>query len=133
MRWETHRLDSRRFTPYQSKDPSLTIPTYRTKENIKQQKTKTEREAYANKKALALMLRSDSPTPLSTSSQKSFHRDTERGIRVLWYIYPEWPHRQSVGLAYPWTRVRAQLLQQVLRFVARNYTVQYVELRGYCP
>ena len=22
-------------------------------------------------------------------------------------IYPEWPHRQCVGLAYPWTRVRA--------------------------
>ena len=26
-----------------------------------------------------------------------------------------------------------RLLQQVLRFVARIYTVQYVELGGYCP
>ena len=22
-------------------------------------------------------------------------------------LYPEWPHWQCVGLAYPWTRVRA--------------------------
>ena len=26
-----------------------------------------------------------------------------------------------------------RLLQQVLRFVGRVYTVQYLELRGYCP
>ena len=25
------------------------------------------------------------------------------------YGYPEWPHRQYVGLAHPWTRVRAQV------------------------
>ena len=35
--------------------------------------------------------------------------------------------------AYPWTLVESRLVQQVLRFVGRGNTVQYVELRGYCP
>ena len=38
----------------------------------------------------------------------------------------------SAGVAFPWTRVRIPV-QQVLRFVDRVNTVQYVELRGYCP
>ena len=46
------------FTPYQSKNHSLTIPTYRKKEvKRKTAKDKRERAALANKKPLALLLK----------------------------------------------------------------------------
>ena len=44
---------------------------------------------------------------------------------------------RRTGSALAWhTRghvFKPRFLQQVLRFVTRIYTVQYVELRGYCP
>ena len=55
------------------------------------------------------------------------------------FIYPIYPYTLSgrTGSALVWhTRGRAfesRLLQQVLRFVGRVNTVQYVELKGYCP
>ena len=38
--------------------------------------------AYANKKALALLLKPSSPTPSNTGSARSFQRDTERGMKI---------------------------------------------------
>ena len=46
---------------------------------------KKERADHANRKALALLLKSASPTPLNTASLKSFQRDTERGTKLLRY------------------------------------------------
>ena len=44
-----------------------------------------ERAAIANKKALALLLKPASPTPSNTGSLRSFHRDTDKGIKVRRY------------------------------------------------
>ena len=41
--------------------------------------------ALANKEALALLLKPDSPTPSNTGLARSFQRDTEKGIKVLLY------------------------------------------------
>ena len=73
------------FTPYQSRDPSPTIPTYRQKEekgkNSWRQKGIKQRRWI--KKGLALLLKPTSPTPSNTGSARLLHRDTEIGIKVL--------------------------------------------------
>ena len=43
------------------------------------------REVYANKKALALLLKPANPTPSNTGSARSFQRDTDRGTKDLRY------------------------------------------------
>ena len=72
--------------PYQSDDPSPTLPTYRGKEEkrkiVEDKKVKSN---YANKKALDLVLKPANPTPSNTGSIRAFQRDTERGIKVLRY------------------------------------------------
>ena len=74
------------MTPYQSKDPSPTLPTYRGKEEkgkiVEDKKGESNK---ANKKALDLRLKPAKPTPSNTGSTRSFQRDTERGIKVLQY------------------------------------------------
>ena len=45
----------------------------------------SDRAAYANKEALALLLKPASPTPSNTGLARSFQRDTEKGIKVLLY------------------------------------------------
>ena len=70
------------MTPYQSEDPSPTLPIYRGKEKKgKIVEDKKRKSNYANKKALDLLLKPANPTP----STRSFQRDTERGIKVLRY------------------------------------------------
>ena len=74
------------MTPYQSEDPSPTLPTYR--ENDEKGKTVEDKKGesnWANKKALDLLLKPANPTPSNTGSTRSFQRDTERRIKVLWY------------------------------------------------
>ena len=44
-----------------------------------------DRTAWANKEALALLLKPPSPTPSNTGLARSFQRDTEKGIKVLLY------------------------------------------------
>ena len=44
--------------------------------------------------------------------------------------YPEWPHRQSVGLAFRRSHVRSSLSAAILMICSPHCTVQYVELRG---
>ena len=44
-----------------------------------------DRAAYANKKTMALILKPASSTPSNTRSARSFQRDTERRIKVLWF------------------------------------------------
>ena len=44
-----------------------------------------DRAAYANTKALALLLKHARPTPSNTGLARSFQRDTERGIKFLHY------------------------------------------------
>ena len=69
-----------RLTPYQSKDPSPTLPTYRGKEEkCKIDEDKKGESNEANKKALDLILKPANPTPSNTGSTRSFQRDTERG------------------------------------------------------
>ena len=61
------------MTPYQSEDPSLTIPTHRNKaRNENRRIMKKERAAQANDKALTLLLKFSSPTPSNTGSERSF-------------------------------------------------------------
>ena len=75
-----------RLTPYQSEDPSPTLPTYRGKEEKgKIVEVKKGESNLANKKALDLLLKPTNPTPSNTGSTRSFQRDTERGIKVLRY------------------------------------------------
>ena len=74
------------MTPYQSEDPSPTLPTYRGKEEKgKIAEDKKGERNYANKKALDLLLKPANLTPPNTGSTRSFQRDTEREIKVLWY------------------------------------------------
>ena len=75
-----------RLPPYQSKDPSLTLPTYRGKEEKgKIGEDKKVESNYANKKVLDLVLKPANPTPSNTGSTRAFQRDTERGTKVLRY------------------------------------------------
>ena len=74
------------MTPYQSEDPSPTLPTYRGKEEkgkIVEDKKGERNEA--NKKALDLLLKPANRTPSNTGSNRLFQRDTERGIKVMRY------------------------------------------------
>ena len=48
-------------------------------------------------------------------------------------IYPEWPHRQCVGLAFRRSHVRGSLSAVSVVICSPHCSVQYVELRGYCP
>ena len=77
----------------------------------------------------------DNCTIIINQRYRKQHIKLEISLIIHYYTsYPEWPHRQCVGLAYPWTRVRAPVAAvSVSRFVARIYTGQYVELRGYYP
>ena len=72
-----------RLTPYQSEDPSPTIPTYIGKEE--KGKIVEDKKGEANKMALDLLLKPANPTPSNTGSTRSFQRETERGIKVMWY------------------------------------------------
>ena len=45
-------------------------------------------------------------------------------------VYPEWPHRLCVGLAFWGLRVRSSLVAASLVICSPHCTVQYVELRG---
>ena len=75
-----------RLPPYQSEDPSPTLPTYRGKEEKgKIVENKKVESNEANKKALDLVLKPANPTPSNTGSTRASQRDTERGIKVLRY------------------------------------------------
>ena len=72
--------------PYQSEDPSPTLPTNRGKEEkLKIVEDKKVESNLANKKALDLVLKPANPTPSNTESTRAFQRDTEIGIKVLQY------------------------------------------------
>ena len=68
-----------RLTPYQSEDPSHTLPTYRGKEEKGKIVEDIKGDSNeANKKALDLLLKPANPTPSNTESTRSFQRVTER-------------------------------------------------------
>ena len=75
-----------RLPPYESEDPSPTLPTYKGKEEkgkiVEDKKVESNK---ANKKALDLVFKHSNPTPSNTGSTRAFQRDTERGIKVLRY------------------------------------------------
>ena len=69
---------------------SLQRPQPHTNNAWKKEKDKTvgdkkERTDHANRKALALLLKPDSPTPSNTGSLISFQKDTQRGTNLLLY------------------------------------------------
>ena len=71
------------MTPYQSEDPSPTLPTYRgKKEKGKIVEDKKGESNFSNKKASDLLLKPANPTPSNTGSTRSFQRNTERGIKL---------------------------------------------------
>ena len=74
-----------RLTPYQSEDPTPTIPTHRMKEE--KGKTGGDKNGESSKanETFALLLKPASPTPSNTGLLRSLHRDTEKGIKVLLY------------------------------------------------
>ena len=47
-------------------------------------------------------------------------------------LYPEWPHRQCVFLAFRRSHVRGSLSAASL-MICSSHCRQYVEFRGYCP
>ena len=55
----------------------------------------------------------------------------------LWLVLWGWGLSGRTGSELTWHThgrvLKLRELQQVLRFVARIYTVQYLELKGYCP
>ena len=56
--------------PYQSEDPSPTLPTYRGKEEKEKiVEDKKRREQLGQKKALDLLLKPSNPTPSNTGQQ----------------------------------------------------------------
>ena len=70
--------------------PKTPAPQYQPIDRKKRKEKRIEdygkdREAWANKKALALLLKPASPTQSNTGLARSFQRDTERGIKVLLY------------------------------------------------
>ena len=48
-------------------------------------------------------------------------------------LYPEWPHRQCIGLTFRRLHVSGSLTAASLVICSPHCTVQYVELSGYCP
>ena len=60
-------------------------PIDREKKKGKVEHYSRDRAAEAIKKALALLLKPESPTPSNTWLARSFRRDTERGRKVLRY------------------------------------------------
>ena len=75
-----------RLTPYQSEDPSPTLPTYRGKEEKGEiVEDKKRREQLGQKKALDLLLKPATPTPSNTGPTRSFQRETENRIKVMRY------------------------------------------------
>ena len=48
-------------------------------------------------------------------------------------LYPEWPHRQCVGLSFRRSHVRISVSAVSLVICSPHWTMQYLELRGYCP
>ena len=73
------------MTPYQSEDPSPTLPTNRRKEEKGKIVEDKKESNYANKMALDQLLKPANPTPSNMGSTRLFQRDTERGIKVLRY------------------------------------------------
>ena len=73
-------------TPYQSEDPSPTIKTNRQKEykGKNSRRQKGIEKPMPIKKTLALLWKCVSLTPSNTGSARSFDRDTERLIKVMW-------------------------------------------------
>ena len=72
------------MAPSQSEDPSPTLPTNRGKEEKgKIVEDKKRREQLGQQKGVGPVL--ENPTPSNTGSTKSFQRDTERRIKVMWY------------------------------------------------
>ena len=70
------------MTPYQSEDPSPTLPTYRGKEEKgKIVEDKKGESNNANKNALDLLLKPANPAPSNTGSTRSFQRETERDYK----------------------------------------------------
>ena len=84
--WQ-YKAGRERLTPYQSEDPNSATPTHRMKEE--KGKTAGDRKrasSKTNKKALALLLKPASPTPSNTGSLRSFHRDTDKGIKARFWF-----------------------------------------------
>ena len=70
--------------------PKTKAPQYQPKARKKRKGKRVEdyirdRAAWANKEALALLLKHASPTPSNTGLARSFQRDTEKGIKILLY------------------------------------------------
>ena len=78
----------RKWELYQSEDSNQTHNKpveWRKREKSRRQKQRAEK---ANRKALALLLKSASPTTENTESQRLFQKDTERGTegRRYWEV-----------------------------------------------
>ena len=79
------RLRESDVHPISSKIPA---PQYQPIDRKKRKGKRVEdysrdRAAWANKEALALLLKPAGPTPSKTELARSFQRDTEKGIKVL--------------------------------------------------
>ena len=70
---------------WESKDPSPTIPTYSKKVEKGKTDDKQVARSLGQQKSIGLLLKPASPTPSNKGSERSFHRDTETGIKVRWH------------------------------------------------
>ena len=75
-KWSTH---------YLFKYPHPIIPTYRQWEDNEENRKQKEIGQFGLIKNTTLLVKPASPTPSNTGSARLFHRDTERGIKVLLY------------------------------------------------
>ena len=94
-----------RMTPYQSKDPSPTLPTYRGKEEkMKIVKDKKERATRSTKSFGPALETRQSHTIEYPTPTRSLQRNADRRIKVLWYCQvlqrggAKWMHRVTPDL-----------------------------------
>ena len=69
---------------------------------------------------------------ISTNFNWTILKFSEKFDHLLYILCPEWPHRQWVGLAFRRSHVRGSLSAASLVICSPHYTVQHVELKGYC-
>ena len=83
--WRPLRKARREWGHYIS--PKTPTPTTNPWKEEKDETVGDKKEGadHANRKALALLLKPASPTPLNTGSLRSFQRDTDRGTKLLQY------------------------------------------------
>ena len=123
--------------------PKTPAPQYQPIDRKKRKGKRVEyycrdRAAEANKEALVLLLKPASPTPSKTGLERSFQKDTEKGINVLLYckvLYKRSNKNKKREVTFEKHACRTQSLINVTRYSMQNRdlyqcnSLQHAELR----